>query len=348
MLRPVLLGSLTLASSLMLQDLARAETPPPAPPAPSAPSEPPPPAQPPAPPQPAVPTPPPGPAPGQVQVQTLPTQSFSAKSVHVDGLVGQLDIQLSTGPQMTFTVSGNPEAIKDVTARVEGDVLVIDQKDPKSSSWFMWFQWSDDWHQSQIKVSLTVPSGTPLDLDSIVGDATVGDIRGPLKFDLAAADARIGAMATAEIDAAGSGEISIASVQGVLDLDVAGAGDIKVGSAGSVKVDIAGSGELTVGNVAGGLSVDIAGSGDVTVDSVQGPVDYSAAGSGDVVIKGGKANPLKVEIMGSGSFKFDGEAVDPDISIAGSGEIDIKSYSGKLNTSGSGEVRTENGSLHIE
>jgi uncharacterized protein YaiE (UPF0345 family) len=262
-------------------------------------------------------------------------------------LVGQLDIQVSSGPQMTYTLSGEAEAIKDVSARVEGDTLVIDQKDPKSS-WFMWFEWNGDWDDRRIKVSLTVPTGTPLDIDSIVGDVTIGDINGPLKFELTAADAKIGAVTTAEIDAAGAGSIQIASVQGALNLDVAGSGDVRVGNAGSVNVDIAGSGELTVGAIAGGLSVDIAGSGDVAIDSVSGPVDFSSAGSGDVVIKNGKATPLKISIMGSGSFDFGGEAVDPNISVAGSGEIKIKSYTGKLNTSGVGEVHTENGSLRIE
>jgi hypothetical protein len=344
MLRPVLLGTVVAVGSLGLLALPAFSQPnqtTPAPPPPPAPA---------APPQPATPPPPAAQAPaasGEFQIQTLPTQTFTAKQVHVDGLVGKLDVQVSSGPQMTYTLSGEAEAIKEVTARVEGDTLIIDQKDPKES-WFMWFKWNDGWNENRIKVSLTVPTGTPLDIDGIVGDVTIGDIKGPLKFDLAAADAKIGAVTSAEIDAAGAGTIQISSVQGALDLDVAGSGDIQVGSAGSVNVDIAGSGELTVGTIAGGLSVDIAGSGDVAIDSVSGPVDFSSAGSGDVKIKSGRATPLKIEIMGSGSFDFGGEAVDPDISVAGSGEITIKSYTGKLNTSGVGEVHTENGSLRIE
>jgi hypothetical protein len=344
MLRPVFLGAVVAVSSFGLLTFPAASQSgqtPPAPPAPAAPA---------APPAPPAPVAPPAAAPQaqSANVQTLPTQTFTAKSLRVDGLVGALDIQVSAGPQMTYTLSGQAEAIKDVTAVVEGDVLVIDQKDPKSS-WFMWFQWnSGDWDGNRIKVALTVPTGTPIDIDGIVGDVTIGDINGPLEFDLAAADATIGAVTTAKIDAAGAGEIKIKSVQGALDLDVAGSGDIEVGTAGSVNIDIAGSGELKVGTIAGSLSVDIAGSGDVVIDSVAGPVDFTSAGSGDVVIKNGKATPLKIDIMGSGSFDFGGEAVDPDISVAGSGQIKIKSYTGRLNTSGVGEVHTENGSLRIE
>jgi hypothetical protein len=351
MLRPVFLGTVVAVSSFGLltipalaqtgqtQPQSQTQTPPQSqPPAPQQP------------PQAQQPQQPPAPqAPAQPQFQTLPTQSFTAKSVHVDGLIGMLDIQVSSGPQMTYAIAGEAEAIKTVTATVEGDVLVIDQKDPRSSSWFMWFEWNSNWDEKRmIKVSLTVPTGTPIDIDGIVGDANIGDINGPLKIDIAGADARVGAVTSAEIDAAGAGSIQIKSVQGALSLDVAGSGDVEVGSAGSVNVDIAGSGSLKAGAVAGSLSVDIAGSGDVAIESVSGPVDFSSAGSGDVVIKSGRATPLKISIMGSGSFDFGGEAVDPNISVAGSGEIKIKSYTGTLNTSGVGEVHTENGSLRIE
>lgn len=274
-------------------------------------------------------------------------QSFTAKNVHIDGMVGTLDVQVGTGATIGYTISGDAEAIKDVTAVVEGETLVINQKDPKSS-WFMWFEWNSGSTTERIKVNLIVPNGTPLDIDGFVGKATIGDINAPLKMDLAAAEARVGAVTSAEIDAAGAGEITISSVKELLNLDVAGSGEVHVGSAGAVKADIAGSGELVIGAISGSLSVDIAGSGDVKVDSVAGDVDFSSAGSGDLSIKGGKATAFKIEIMGSGSVNFAGEAVNPNISLAGSGDIWIKSYSGSLNTSGVGEVKTENGELRIE
>lgn len=274
-------------------------------------------------------------------------QSFTAKTVRIDGMVGTLDVQVGTGAAIGYSISGDAEAIKDVTAAVEGDTLVINQKDPKSS-WFMWFQWNSGSATERVKISLTVPSGTPLDIDGLVGKASIGDINAPLKMDLAAAEVTVGAVTSAEIDAAGSGEITIASVKETLDLEIAGSGEIHVGSAGAVKADIAGSGELVVGTITGPLSVEIAGSGDVKVDSVAGDVSFSSAGSGDLSIKSGKATAFKVEIMGSGSVNFAGEAVNPNISLAGSGDIWVKSYSGSLNTSGVGEVRTDNGELRIE
>jgi hypothetical protein len=265
MLRPVFLGTVAAVCSFgLLTSPALAQsgqTQPQTPPPPAQQQTPPPSAQQPQPAPQAQPA-----QPAQSQFQTLPTQSFTAKSVHVDGLVGAMDIQVSSGPTMTYSISGEAEAIKTVTATVQGYVLVIYLKDPRSSSWFMWFEWNNDWDRNPIKINLTVPTGTPIDIDGIVGDVNIGDTNGPLKFEIAGADARVGAVTTAEIDAAGSGSIQIKSVQGALSLDVAGSGDVEVGSAGSINVDIAGSGSLKAGAIAGGLSVDIAGSGDVAIE----------------------------------------------------------------------------------
>jgi len=274
----------------------------------------------------------------------LPQKSFGGHSVKVEDVVGTLTVDVREGGPVTVDVSGSKEQVQNVDVTSGEGKVVISSSGPDEKSvwdWRNWFNFSGESHNkpSGLVIKVMMPKGAALNVDDLVGDATIGDTMGPLRFEATATKARIGKVASAKVSMDGTGRIDIAEVAGPLDLDISGSGKVSVGPTQKVSADIAGAGDATLGPIAGGLDLDIAGSGDVAAASVNGPVHIDIAGSGSVKIASGEANPLHVDIMGSGNFTFGGEAVDPHIDALGSGSVKLKSYRGKLSSEGMANVK---------
>ena len=306
------------------------------------------PAPPPAPPMPAAPPMPPAPGhPGHWMVG--PTQVFNTTAVKLHDIVGRIDVQVRDRGPMLVQSAGAPNRVKAVHVSQDGSTLEIDSfAEPDSDrsvwDWHNWFNFSEtDYRQGgNLIVTVTVPRGASVRIDGLVGDASIGDTMGELRFEAAACKARIGRVSSAKISLAGTGRIELASVQGALDAEIGGSGKIVAGPTGSVKADIAGSGEAQFGPIARGLSLDIAGSGDASAAHVNGPVKIEIAGSGSVRIADGIADPLHVDMMGAGNVNFGGVAVDPHIDSVGAGSVRIKAYRGHLNSEGMADVKIGN------
>jgi len=274
-----------------------------------------------------------------------PVHTYSAHNLKVDDLVGNLVVSVSNGGPITLEAWGSKRRVDGLHVESHGDEVEVEGSSYEQGwsvwDWRHWFDFSNlgEPRSSDLTVHVTVPRGADLDIDSLVGNATIGDTQGRLRLDAAATTAKIGHIESADIDMGGSGKIQIASVTNALKLNIGGSGKIWTGPIGSLNADIAGSGDAVLGPVAGGLSLDIAGSGDVSTPRVNGPVKVEIAGSGSVKIADGTADPLHVEIMGAGNFTFGGVAVDPHIEAFGSGEVRIKSYRGKLSSEGMADVK---------
>jgi hypothetical protein len=271
---------------------------------------------------------------------TWPQKTFSAHTLKVDDFVGTLIVSVKgTGP-ITVDVAGTHERVSQVEIHGDGSRVLIEGSSTESV--WDWHQWLNfDLSRSkpdQLVVKVGVPRGTDVNVEDIVGKATIGDTMGPMRFEASATQSKIGKVSSAKISLAGTGRIDVAAVAGALDLDIAGSGKVTVGPTQSVKADIAGAGDTALGPIAGGLDVDIAGSGDISASRVNGPVTVDIAGSGSVNIAQGLANPLKVDIMGSGNFTFGGTAIDPKVSSFGSGSVKIKAYKGKMSSDGMASV----------
>jgi hypothetical protein len=284
------------------------------------------------------------PAAADTNWMSLPQKHFDVHSVKVEDVVGTLTVNVREGGPVTVDVSGAKERVSRLEVSASSGRVLISGTGPDSQSvwdWRNWFNFSDESHikPADLVIKVMVPKGAELNVEDLVGDATIGDTNGPLRFEATATRARIGKVSEAKVSMDGSGHVDIAEVTGPLDLDIAGSGKVSVGPAQKVNADIAGAGDATLGPIAGGLDLDIAGSGDVTAASVNGPVHIDIAGSGSVKIASGEANPLHVDIMGSGNFTFGGEAVDPHISALGSGSVKLKSYRGKLSSEGMANVK---------
>ncbi|HWA03682.1 MAG TPA: DUF2807 domain-containing protein [Rhizomicrobium sp.] len=270
-----------------------------------------------------------------------PWQSFDTRSVKVDTLVGKLRIEVKPQDKTTIQVSGTKSRVGAVTVKRSGDELVVKGVDDNSVwDWKNWFNFSDmHTNTKDLDVHIVVPKGTDVRVNDMVGDATIGDTEGNLRFEAVASDSRIGRVRDARVSMAGSGKIVMSDVMGELRLEIAGSGNIKARSARSVRADVAGSGSADLGQISGGLNLDIAGSGDFTAAKVNGPVDVDIVGAGSVNIPAGEANPLHVDIMGAGNFVFGGTAVDPHISALGSGRVKLRSYRGRMNSDGMVDVQ---------
>jgi len=276
---------------------------------------------------------------------TWPARSFSADTVQVEDMVGNLTVNVRNGGPVLVEVAGVKERVNGVSLHDEDGKVIIDGSSANDNesvwNWRNWFNFSGDFepHADNLVVKVTVPKGTRLDVNDLVGNATIGDTQGELHFEAAATKARIGRVGPARISLGGAGRVDIAQVDGPLHLEVGGSGKVTVGPTQSVHADIAGSGDAEFGAIAGGLSLDIAGSGDVSAASVNGPTKVDIAGSGSVKIADGTADPLHLEIMGAGNFVFGGVAVDPHIDAVGSGSVKLKSYRGHLDNEGMADVK---------
>ena len=297
---------------------------------------------PPAPPAPPTPPPPP-PAPGSWT--HWPTRSYDARSLRMDDIVGTLIVSVRDGGPMTVEAWGARERLSGLSVAVHDGRLDVEGSEfNDSQSVWDWHHWLDFSHVTEpsahnLTVRVTVPRGTDVAIESLVGDADIGDTQGTLRLEAAATKAKIGRVASANIEIGGSGRVDIAAVTGTLKLDVGGSGKISTGPIGNLRADLAGSGDAEFGPINGGLDLDIAGAADVTAARVNGPTKVTIAGSGSVRIADGTADPLHVEIMGSGNFAFGGVAVDPHVEAFGSGNVRIKSYRGKLDTEGMADVK---------
>ncbi len=276
--------------------------------------------------------------------KTWPQKKFNVNAVKFEDIVGTVIVEVKNGGPMTLDVSGMSQRVNAVHVDANGGTLVITTDEVNDVwNWQNWFDFSghdDRGNARGLILKVGVPKGASVNVSDLVGEATIGDTWGPLRFEAAASRAKIGHVGKAYVSLAGSGKVDIAGVNGPLHLEIAGSGKISTGAInGPLNADIAGAGTAAVGNINGGLNLDIAGSGDITAASVKGRTSVDIAGSGSVKIATGTADPLHVDIIGSGNFDFGGVAVNPSISAIGSGSVKLNTYRGKLSSDGAVTVK---------
>jgi len=270
----------------------------------------------------------------------IPVHTFAdTNGLAVHDLIGNLTVAVKDGPA-TIQVSGVQARVNALSFKSVGGTLVVEGTGSESVwDWRHWLDFSDtNQPRSDLTVHITIPKGSAVDVDDLVGDAQIGDTMGPMKFSAVSTNSQIGRVQGAKIELAGSGKIVIADVGGDLSVETAGAGKIQTGNAQDVHADVAGSGSINVGAIQS-LHLDIAGSGDFSAAKINGPVHVDIMGSGSVNIAGGEANPLHVDIAGSGNFVLNGVAVDPHVSTVGSGNVRLKAIRGNLVNDGMANVK---------
>jgi len=276
---------------------------------------------------------------------TWPHKTYDAHKVALSDIVGTLTIDVKDGP-VTLDVSGTKAALDGLDVSTDNGTLSIEGAHERSLvwDWRNWFNFSDvnQPNHSKLNLHLTVPKGTAIDIDDLVGNATIGDTLGRVDFSATATKTKIGHVSSAKVTMEGTGEASVAQVDGPLEISIEGSGKVTGGHTGKVKADLEGSGEAELGPIDGGLSLEIDGSGSLSATKVNGPVKIEVAGAGDVKIADGVADPFHVEIAGAGDVYFGGLAVNPHVDAVGAGSVHIKSYRGHLDNEGMADVKADN------
>ncbi len=287
---------------------------------------------------------------GDDDITTYGPETFTVDEFEVDSLVGTIEIIIEDRSDIEIFAQGEAGHMERFGVDTYGDTVGISYEatDFRWSDWSTWVSW---WNKTSFDaddyptVTVRLPEGTPVDVDNMTGNFTMGNLNGPFRFESAGAtEATIGTLSSANIHVAGAGDITLGDVAGSVLIDVAGAADIRGQSAQSLELHMSGASDVGFTDIRGGLDVSIAGIGELDVDSVNGAVDISIAGAGDLNIDDGYAEAFEVSIAGAGDVRFGGTAMNPSISIAGSGDVYIERYEGRLNHSGQGDITIGSGS----
>jgi hypothetical protein len=259
-------------------------------------------------------------------------QTYNTKALDLENVVATVKVDVKdTGP-MAVQVSGLRERVNGVKVYADnGRLMVKCQQINTVWDWQHWFDFSQTNinKPSQLVIHVVVPRGSPVDVEAMAGNVTIGDTMGPLKFEVMGySESTVGNVTLANLAMEGSGKLKVGNVSGAVHAETDGSGDIRIGDVGKINAEIAGSGSITVGRISGPLNVSIAGSGDFSGANVQGPTSVEIAGSGSVTVAGGEANPFNVDIMGSGNVNFGGTVVNPKIDTMGSGSVRAKACRG--------------------
>jgi len=274
-------------------------------------------------------------------------KSFNAKRVHLDKVVGQVELVLSQPGPARVQAWGKAETMKELQVKIVGDELYVRLDRHEEEAWFPWNlfnMWAAERKPADLRLRISAPAGTPYEIEEMSGTINAGDLDARVTIEGYTLNGRVGRTQSADIGIAGSGRLVLGPVAEQLNVEIAGSGHVETPSASAANVEIAGGGEVILGAIAKGLNVEIAGSGDVRAASINGPLDVEIAGSGDVVVEQGRATSFEVEIAGSGDVVFKGHAVNPKVEIMGSGSVTVGSYEGDLDqdVAGSGDFTVLN------
>lgn len=277
---------------------------------------------------------------------TWPHKSYEGvHRVAIHELVGTVTVDVKGSGPITLDASGVKGAMNGLDVSTDDDTLQIEGAHEKSLvwDWRNWFNFTDVSQPSHSKLNLhlVVPKGTNVDINELVGDATIGDTMGKVDFSATATKTKIGHVTGAKITMEGTGDASVAQVDGPLEISIERSGKVTAGKSGKVKADLEGSGEANLGAIEGGLALEIDGSGTLSATRVNGPVKIDVAGAGEVKIADGLADPFHVEIAGAGDVYFGGVAVNPHIEAVGAGSVHIKAYRGHLDNEGMADVKAD-------
>ncbi|OYQ32609.1 hypothetical protein CHU95_17675 [Niveispirillum lacus] len=239
---------------------------------------------------------------GTAQAETSGPQRFEGSRLVVRDVIGAVKVTVDpSAKDVTVTIDADAEEFPLLSARGgEGGVVIARSRPPEKQrqSWNV--------QDNNVVITVTLPKGSAIHVDDMIGKLEVGDLDGPLTADIrAAADLKTGRLSSARIDVAGAAGIHTGDITGRLDLSIAGAGDVDIGS------------------VRQGADISIAGFGDIDIAGVKGPVSVRVGGVGDVDLNNGDVDMLDISVAGMGSVSFEGAAKDRRINSSGLSSVRV-------------------------
>ena len=250
---------------------------------------------------------------------------FAPQALKVEGLYAELEVIPHNDNVIIVTIEGTEDEIKDITAKEMiggiylsggqqslGQGTVISVKSSRSISFSNIVAKNmtvvgnifEQLGQIGPKVTVKVPTGTPISVSEIHESVTIGDILGDIALTLDSND------------------------------------DATVGKVKNCVVVVNGSGGLDINQIEGDFKITVNGSGDTDINNVNGTVVALIKGRGGIDIEDGEASIFDVKNTASGDFSFGGNAKNPKIVLSGMGGIEIANAYGDLQISndGSGDI----------
>lgn len=229
-------------------------------------------------------------------------QRFDATRLTIRDVIGEVKVAVDPAASgITVTIDADAEEFPLLSARISDRGLIVARSRPPEKSRREWKMQDND-----VTITVTLPKGTAIHVDDMIGKLEVGDLDGPLTAEIrAAADIQTGRLQSARFDVAGAAGIHVGDIAGMLELAIAGAGDVDVGV------------------VRQGVDIRIAGFGDVDVAGVRGPATVRVSGVGDVDLNDGDVDLLDVSVSGLGSVEFDGRMKDQRINASGLASVRV-------------------------
>ncbi|MGQ9425542.1 GIN domain-containing protein [Gilvimarinus sp. F26214L] len=255
----------------------------------------------------------------QAEVASTTIDLEGIEHVH---LLSRHNLVVTQGEREFVTVTAERKHLKEVEARIKGDVLALGEE---RSSFWNWAGRDRDW-QADIEVQLRNPRSVA---NRSSGTVTVGPISDVADFALlnqGSGSVTAGTIdaPTVELGVHGSGESRVEGVRaGEATTRVHGSGSLDLASmeAQRNKITIHGSGQVDIrAGATTEMDVVINGSGDLnSAELLSEQVTVSINGSGDALVHASEA--LDVRINGSGDVRYSGEPKHLGTKVNGSGDV---------------------------
>lgn len=228
------------------------------------------------------------------------------KGLVIDGLRGSIIVDVTTGDEVELVVDGENDMLELLETTIDDDALRIRVPSSDTNIAVVNNQgnisvvtsggghaevtigdqtYTSDDEPIELVMRATVPAGTMVHLERLVGRTEIGDTEADVVLNCANCEATLGTIAALDLNISGTGEVAVDRIERALVTEISGGGrvDIADGGVENARVNIVGSGEVDFAGHAVDASVSIVGSGHVRIRDVDNPIQSSVIGSGDVV-----------------------------------------------------------------
>lgn len=240
----------------------------------------------------------------KTKIVTDGPKQFSAVALEVNNVTAKVNVDVHDGSQIEYTVTGPADQVEVINAKVSSNTLVIEGDSRNETTVVQSSNNSvvitGDYVMGSIisasnsflggghdvaTITVKVPKGTPVRVDNVLGDVTIGDTHGTLWAAVrGSSDMRVGHIGKADVRVHGSSSVRIKEVAGEVFADIKGSGTLKIrgGSMPSLVASVQGNGSVGISGTATTAELQVAGNGEIHVAHVRQSPNKHVRGNGRI------------------------------------------------------------------